>query len=113
MVILFSIDLQLVYLRVICYFWSLSIGVNLTFVPQHFLELAGKGNPKYFNEEYFTTKSNKLSLNLTAALYLIGAGSILYFSIEDLINFSIDYNIIYAALSLSLKHKKYKISGLN
>jgi len=75
-------------------------------MPQHFLGLAGKGNPKYFNEKYFTIKSNNISLNLITILCLTGMISILYFSFEDLINFNIDNNVIYTALSLSLKHKK-------
>jgi len=71
-------------------------------MPQHFLGLAGKWNSKYFNEKYIFTKSN----NLTAALCLISIISVSYFSFEDLINISINNNVIYAALSLSFKHKK-------
>lgn len=100
------------------HFWSLSIGVNLTFMPQHFLGLAGKSDPKYFNGGYFTTLSNNMSLNLIIMLSLTGITCVSYFSFGDLIKFSIDNNnIIFAAspegmhppaggaLSLSLKYK--------
>jgi group I intron endonuclease len=75
-------------------------------MPQHFLGLAGIDNPKYFNEKYSTTKSNNLSLNLIIILCLIIITNTLYSSFEDIINFNIDNNVIYTALSLSLKHKK-------
>ncbi|KXN65646.1 hypothetical protein CONCODRAFT_12690 [Conidiobolus coronatus NRRL 28638] len=65
------------------------IGVNITFFPMHFLGLAGKGNPRYFNEE-----------KLTAALC---AASIL---ISTLVLIEVDNYVINGALSLSLKHKK-------
>lgn len=75
-------------------------------MPQHFLGLAGIDNPKYFNKKYFTTKSNNLSLNLITILCLIIITDTLDSSFEDIINFNIDNNVIYTALSLSLKHKK-------
>lgn len=84
------------------HFWSLSIGVNLTFMPQHFLGLAGKGNPKYFNEKYFTTKSINLSSSIIIILCLI----IITPKGADSLGLPEDNNIIYTALSLSLKHKK-------
>lgn len=75
-------------------------------MPQHFLGLSGKGNPKYFNEKSSTTKLNNLSSNLITMLCLIIITNTLYSSFENLINFNIDNNVIYTALSLSLKHKK-------
>jgi len=60
------------------------------------------------NNYYITTKINNLFLNLITLLflYLTGIISASYLSFEDLINFNIENNVIYAALSISLKHKK-------
>lgn len=83
------------------HFWTLFIGVNLTFFPQHFLGLAGITR---LRREFKTTYFNKVLFNIIIQILIV---NIVYiFIIEDFLINLVNLNFISNIIPIYLKNRK-------